>query len=154
MARQGRTTLKTYFETGDTPTEAQFVNLIDSVFSLDEDVLIYGIALSGKDTDIEADTAIATSAVPEDWTYSAAFVTVSTAPTGSSAIWDINVNAATVLSTKITITAGNTDSLSGTQPVFSTASNTQGQLISIDCDQIGATIAGQNAVLYIIYTKS
>ena len=31
MAEQGRTTLKGYFETGDTPTQAQFEDLIDSV---------------------------------------------------------------------------------------------------------------------------
>lgn len=31
MATQNRTTLKTYFETGDTPTQAQFEDLIDSV---------------------------------------------------------------------------------------------------------------------------
>lgn len=30
MAQQNRTTLKTYFNTGDTPTEAQFIDLIDS----------------------------------------------------------------------------------------------------------------------------
>lgn len=31
MAQQNRTTLKTYFETGDTPTEGQFIDLIDSL---------------------------------------------------------------------------------------------------------------------------
>lgn len=30
MTAQNRTTLKTYFNTGDVPTEAQFVDLIDS----------------------------------------------------------------------------------------------------------------------------
>ena len=30
MGQQNKTTLKTYFETGDTPTQAQFVDLIDS----------------------------------------------------------------------------------------------------------------------------
>lgn len=30
MSQQNRTTLKTYFETGDTPTQAQFIDLIDS----------------------------------------------------------------------------------------------------------------------------
>lgn len=30
MAQQNRTTLKTYFNTGDTPTESQFIDLIDS----------------------------------------------------------------------------------------------------------------------------
>jgi len=33
MAVQSTSTLKGYFETGDTPTEAQFVNLIDSTVS-------------------------------------------------------------------------------------------------------------------------
>ena len=31
MAEQGRTTLKSYFETGDKPTQVQFEDLIDSV---------------------------------------------------------------------------------------------------------------------------
>ena len=34
MAEQNRTTLKSYFETGDTPTQAQFEDLIDSNFNL------------------------------------------------------------------------------------------------------------------------
>jgi hypothetical protein len=36
MTVVNRTTLKTYFETGDTPSEAQFVNLIDSLVALEE----------------------------------------------------------------------------------------------------------------------
>lgn len=36
MAVQNRTTLKSYFETGDTPTQAQFIDLIDSFFALTE----------------------------------------------------------------------------------------------------------------------
>lgn len=31
MTAQTKTTLKGYFETGDTPTEAQFTNLIDTI---------------------------------------------------------------------------------------------------------------------------
>ena len=37
MAKQTRTTLKTYFNTGDAPTESQFGDLIDSLQSRDED---------------------------------------------------------------------------------------------------------------------
>jgi hypothetical protein len=37
MAQQNRTVLKSYFETGDTPTEAQFIDLIDSLFNITED---------------------------------------------------------------------------------------------------------------------
>jgi len=40
MAAESRTTLKTYFETGDTPTQAQFANLIDSFYSLVSDFKI------------------------------------------------------------------------------------------------------------------
>lgn len=36
---QNRTTLKTYFETGDTPTQAQFENLIDSCLNLSGETL-------------------------------------------------------------------------------------------------------------------
>ncbi len=39
MAQQNRTTLKTYFETGDTPTQAQFIDLIDSEFNPSNDTL-------------------------------------------------------------------------------------------------------------------
>ena len=34
MAQVNRTTLKTYFETGDVPTEAQFIDLIDSLLNI------------------------------------------------------------------------------------------------------------------------
>lgn len=39
MGQQNRTTLKTYFETGDTPTQAQFIDLIDSQFNPSNDTL-------------------------------------------------------------------------------------------------------------------
>lgn len=47
MAQEGRIALKSYFETGDTPTEAQFANKIDSAFNLvddDSDDIIEGSA--------------------------------------------------------------------------------------------------------------
>jgi len=37
MAEQGRTTLKSYFETGDKPTQVQFEDLIDSVVNISDD---------------------------------------------------------------------------------------------------------------------
>jgi hypothetical protein len=40
MAQESRTTLKGYFNTGDTPTEAQFASLIDSFFSYASDFRI------------------------------------------------------------------------------------------------------------------
>jgi len=37
MAQQNRTVLKSYFETGDTPTQAQFTDFIDSVLNYSDD---------------------------------------------------------------------------------------------------------------------
>lgn len=45
MAIESRTAIKAYFETGDIPTEAQYINLMDSVFFKDE-----GIAVSAEFT--------------------------------------------------------------------------------------------------------
>lgn len=39
MAIESRNTLKGWFETGDTPTQAQFVDFFDSYFHLTEDTL-------------------------------------------------------------------------------------------------------------------
>ena len=37
MGKIGRTALKAYFETGDIPTELQFIDLMDSIFNLTDD---------------------------------------------------------------------------------------------------------------------
>lgn len=42
-AEQTRDTLKTYFETGDVPTQQQFANMIDSYISLSEDRDLLGL---------------------------------------------------------------------------------------------------------------
>jgi hypothetical protein len=46
MAQEGRTALKAYFETGDVPTEAQFINLIDSLHNTTDD----GAAVTASST--------------------------------------------------------------------------------------------------------
>ena len=44
MGLVNKTTLKSYFETGDTPTEAQFIDAFDSLLSLhaDDDQTVAG----------------------------------------------------------------------------------------------------------------
>ena len=41
MAEISRTALKAYFETGDKPTEAQYIDLIDSMFNFNDDTTTY-----------------------------------------------------------------------------------------------------------------
>lgn len=112
------------------------------------------VALSQLDTDLEAATGVAKFPCPEDITIQSVFVQVDTAPTGSTAQWDINVEGSTILSTKITIDAGEFSSLTAaTPPVISSADVDKGDDFVIDRDQVGATIAGQNDILVITYTK-
>jgi hypothetical protein len=113
------------------------------------------VALSNIDADIEAVAGVAKFPIPEDLTFVGAFVNVTTAPVGSDAVWDVNITGVgTILSTKITVEAGETSSLTATnQPVFSTTDYNQGDGVTVDCDQEGASTPGQNAVLVLIYTK-
>ncbi len=50
MAEEGRVQLKTYFETGDKPTEAQFINLIDSESNRTDD-----LKFEAADPDVDKD---------------------------------------------------------------------------------------------------
>ena len=79
-------------------------------------------------------------------------VRIKTAPTGASAIFDLNKNGTTMFTTqgnRPTVTAGNNQDLSSVPDVTSLAA---GDYLSVDCDQIGSTVAGANAVLVVEYT--
>jgi len=112
------------------------------------------VVLAQLDADIEVKEGVASFPFPENGTMLSVFIGCSTAPTGSDAIWDWNVNGSSILSTKITIEAGEYDSLSAAnQPVFSSPDINKGDKVIIDCAQIGATVAGKNPVLIFTYKK-
>ncbi len=48
--KRDNVTLKTYFETGDYPTEAQFIDLIDSFLNIEENDAVTGITNNGDNT--------------------------------------------------------------------------------------------------------
>lgn len=50
MAAEARTQLKSYFQSGDTPTEAQFANLIDSASNIVDDIISQSNAEAGTGT--------------------------------------------------------------------------------------------------------
>jgi len=64
MAQQNRTVLKTYFETGDTPTEAEFIDLIDSSYNESDD----GVPVqSGGDAEVDTlDVGEGNATIDED----------------------------------------------------------------------------------------
>jgi hypothetical protein len=112
------------------------------------------VALAQLDKDITVKTGVAVFPCPEDLTLQSVFIRFGTAPTGANVLYDINVAGSTILSTRITVEAGENSSLDATtQPVISSANIDRGAAITVDCDQIGATVAGQNPVLVMTYVK-
>lgn len=80
-------------------------------------------------------------------------------PTGSTFILDVNKGGTTLLSTKVTIDAGEWNSdTAATPPVLTTTPTAvaKGDILDFDIDQIGSTNAGQEykAVLYILRPKA
>lgn len=114
-----------------------------------------GIAASDETTDITTGTAKATFRMPFAFTLSEVRASVTTAPTGSGITVDINENGATVLSTKITIDAGEkTSETAATPPVISDSSLADDAEMTIDFDAIGSTVAGTGVKVWLIGTAA
>jgi hypothetical protein len=74
---------------------------------------------------------------------------VGVAPTGATAIWDVNKNGTTIFTTQ---TARPTIPISGfSSPVAVPAVKTvaAGDVLVLDCDQIGSTVAGTDGVVAV-----
>lgn len=88
--------------------------------------------------------------VPFDLIITELILSVSAAPTGANLISDLNVNGSSILSTKISIDATELDSTTATTPyVLSTTAISKGDRVSVDIDQIGATLPGVSAQLIV-----
>ena len=82
-------------------------------------------------------------------------VGVTAAPTGTAAIFDLEENGTTVLSTLITIDAGEkTSEDAGTPPVISDSALAANALMTVNIDQIGSGVAGAGAKLYVKYKRA
>lgn len=114
------------------------------------------IAFSDEDTDLTTGEAKVTFHMPN---YATILLEVSigvtTAPTGSTAIFDLEEAGTTVLSTLITIDAGEkTSEDAATPPVISDSNLAANALMSVDIDQIGSSVAGAGAKLYLKYRRA
>ncbi len=77
------------------------------------------------------------------------YINVKTAPTGATLIVDVNKEGTTIFTTQAnrpTIVANETEAESGTPDVTALAQN---DILSIDIDQIGSTIAGSSLLVEI-----
>lgn len=108
--------------------------------SLDE-ALIF--AVSDENTPLTTGTSKITFRMPFGFTVTGVRASVNTAPTGSTLIVDINEAGVSILSTKLSIDATEkTSTTAASTYVLSDSSIADDAEITIDIDQIGATIAG------------
>lgn len=156
--------------TSDAIDKIRLTPVNGSNFVSGSSVKVYGLPASGTGTggsgtskqtlafshagNLETGTGV--FRIPMDYagTIVSARAMVNTAPTGSSAIFDINLNGTTIFSTQAnrpTIAAAATDSGSDTP---NTTSFSAGDYFTVDIDQIGSTVAGANAVVSLIVQPS
>ena len=113
-------------------------------------------AFTGEDEDLAVGTAKVTFQMPNfATTLTGVSVNVKTAPTGSVATFDFNEGGTSVLSTKVTIDAGETTSeTAATPPVISDGAIAANAIITVDIDGVGSTVAGAGGKAWIYYTRA
>lgn len=113
------------------------------------------IAVSDETTDLTTGTGKVTFRMPFAMTLTAVRASVGTAPTGAALQVDINEGGVSILSTPITIDAGEkTSTTAATPPVISDTTLADDAEITIDIDQIGSTVAGKGLKVTLIGYKT
>lgn len=115
----------------------------------------YPAAVSDETTALTTGTAKLTFRMPCAMTVTSVRASVGTAPTGSTLVVDINESGTSILSTKLSIDAGEkTSTTAATPPVISDSALADDAEITIDIDQIGSTIAGAGLKIVLIGTRA
>lgn len=114
------------------------------------------LAASDETTALTTGVAKATFRMPFAMTLTEVRLSVTTAPTGSALIVDINQGGTSVVATeRPAILAGEKTSTTSTSPgVISTSALTDDAEITIDIDQIGSTVAGAGLKVALIGTHA
>ena len=116
---------------------------------------IIQLAISDEGIDIIAGTGQLTFRMPYAMTLSEVRASVNTAPVGADVIVDINEEGTSILSTKLSIDAGEkTSTTAATPAVISDAALADDAEITIDVDQIGSTTAGKGLKITLIGTRA
>lgn len=112
------------------------------------------VACSDETTALTAGTAKVTFRMPHSMTLSSVRLSVNTAPTGAAIVVDLKESGTTVFSTKPQIAASAFTSVGGAVPgVISDTSLADDADITINLDQVGATIAGKGLKVTLIGTR-
>lgn len=114
-----------------------------------------GIAVSDESTALTTGTAKVTFRMPYAFTLTGVRCSVTTAPTGAVLTVDINEAGASILSTKLTIDAGEkTSTTAATAPVISDTTLADDAEMTVDIDTVGSTIAGAGLKIWLIGYKT
>ena len=113
------------------------------------------VACSDETSDLTTGTAKATFRMPSAATITAVRASVTTAPVGSALTVDINESGSTILSTKLTIDAGEkTSTTAATAAVISDTSIADDAEMTIDIDAVGSSTAGAGLKVTIYYNPA
>jgi hypothetical protein len=131
------------------------LGLADSALQPGDVIVPIGIACSDETTALTTGVAKATFRMPYAMTVTGVRCSVTTAPTGAVLTVDINESGSTILSTKLTIDAGEkTSTTAATPPVISDPALADDAEITIDIDTVGSTIAGAGLKVWILGYKT
>lgn len=109
------------------------------------------VACSDETTDLTTGTGKVTWRMPYAFTVTAVRASVTTAPAGSTITVDINESGTSILSTKLTIDAGEkTSTTAATAAVISDSSLADDAEMTIDIDQVGSSTAGAGLKVTLI----
>lgn len=110
--------------------------------------VVIQLACSDETTELVAATAVAKFRMPFAMTLTAVRASLTTTSSSGNPTIDINEGGSTILSTKITIDAGElTSTTAATPPVISDASLADDAEISVDIDSAGADATGLKVTL-------
>ena len=118
------------------------------------DTLFTTIAISDETTKLTIESAIVTFRMPIACTLVKVSASVTTAPTGSTLIFDINKNGTSILSTKLSIDEDEKTSKTAIPAVISDSAILNDSEMTIDIDQVGGAVAGAGAKIIIYYIKN
>ena len=113
------------------------------------------VACGAEDEALETGTKV-TFRLPYAYTVTEVRASLTTAGSGANLVTcDIEQNGTTILSTKITIDAGElTSTTAATQPVISTSALTDDAALDFDVDQVDSGGAAKGLKMYIIGYKT
>lgn len=110
------------------------------------------VAVSDETTDLTAGNGKLTFRMPYAATLTGVRASVSTAPTGSTIVVDINMDGVSLLGAKLSIDASEkTSTTAATAATITTSALTDDAEITIDIDQIGSSTAGKGLKVTLIF---